>query len=72
MLAGQLVQPVDDVIGGDGASDVDGEALSRELIDDVHVGSSLRFNDQNVGNEQQSQYVNRRFDEFQYGHSRGE
>jgi len=34
-LGGQLVQPVDDVVGGDGASDVDGEALSRELVDDV-------------------------------------
>jgi hypothetical protein len=34
-VTGQLVQPVADVIGGGGASDVDGEAPSRELIDDV-------------------------------------
>ena len=34
-LAGQLVQPVDDVVSNNGASDVDGEELPGKLVDDV-------------------------------------
>ncbi len=34
-FADQLIQTIDDVIGGEGASDVDGETLPRELVDDV-------------------------------------
>src|SRR5664280_2022246 len=34
-LEDELIQTFDDVVGGDGASDVNGQALPRELIDDV-------------------------------------
>ena len=69
-----------DVVGSvDGPGNVNGDFPRRSMCElstfrrtSLHVGSSLKFDDQNVRNEQQSQYVNRRIGEFQYGHSRGE
>ena len=34
-LEDELVQPVDDVVGGDGSSNVNGQAHPGELVDDV-------------------------------------
>jgi hypothetical protein len=74
MAAYRVLRPCDgDIVGSvDGPGNVDGDFLRRSMSEpstfrrtSLHVGSSLKFNDQNVRNEPRSWYVNRRIGEFQ-------